>query len=246
MKKTFTLSLLLNFAFLLILLGFVYKKGGIDYIKGFIISPPTNVVEISDHHKNRFSIFEKSVVTSNNAIVFLGDSLTNNVEWSDFFEGKTFNRGIGGDTTAAVLSRIDEVVKLNPKIVFLLVGVNDIQSGVSINETVNNYRMILNTLSDNNVKVVAQSVLPVNHDKYVKHIASKYHGVIEPDVVKVEKLNSAIKQISTEFKEVSYLPLDDLLDDKRQISKDFTIDGIHLNGNGVLRWVEILTPVVPQ
>ncbi|GLY59645.1 sialate O-acetylesterase [Pectobacterium carotovorum subsp. carotovorum] len=243
MKKTFTASVLINVIFLLLSLTFIYKKGGIDYIKGFFFDFRDSNALVSDHHVNRLSIFEQSIFTQAGGIVFLGDSLTNNVSWGDFFEGKTFNRGIGGDTTAAVLNRVDEVVKLKPKIVFLLVGVNDIQSGVSINETVNNYRMIIESLTKNDIKVVAQGILPVNHVKYEKHIIAKFRGVIEPDVAKVENLNAAISKISSEFNGVSYLPLDALLDIDGQINDDFTIDGIHLNGKGVRKWVEILTPI---
>ena len=66
-----------------------------------------------------------------NAIVFLGDSITQG--WTPTFRGhfegmKLANRGIGGDTTRGMLLRLEEdVIALNPSAVVILMGTNDIE-----------------------------------------------------------------------------------------------------------------------
>ena len=53
-------------------------------------------------------------------IVFVGDSITSNARWNEFFSGKAiYNRGISGDRTKDILSRIDTILSLNPKKAFV-------------------------------------------------------------------------------------------------------------------------------
>jgi len=67
---------------------------------------------------------------SDRSIVFMGNSITEG--WSvlspDFFAGKPYiNRGIGGQTTPQMLIRFrQDVIDLNPSIVVILAGINDI------------------------------------------------------------------------------------------------------------------------
>src|ERR1035437_634694 len=64
-------------------------------------------------------------------VVMLGDSIT---EWSDWREllpnADVINRGIRGDTSDGVLERLPEVIRRNPRIVVLMIGVNDLYIGL--------------------------------------------------------------------------------------------------------------------
>ncbi|MBQ3448184.1 MAG: hypothetical protein IJG37_11115, partial [Synergistaceae bacterium] len=56
-------------------------------------------------------------------VVFLGDSLTDYVPFSELFPGlRVINRGIAGDNTLGALERIDEVTSLKPAKLFILLG----------------------------------------------------------------------------------------------------------------------------
>ena len=64
-------------------------------------------------------------------VVFFGDSITDGwsrAENGGFFPGKPYvNRGIGGQTTAQMLLRFrDDVLDLQPKVVVILAGTNDL------------------------------------------------------------------------------------------------------------------------
>jgi hypothetical protein len=61
-------------------------------------------------------------------VVFFGDSITDIWKLDDSFPGKHYiNRGIGGQTTSQMLVRFrQDVIDLQPKIVVVLAGTNDI------------------------------------------------------------------------------------------------------------------------
>jgi len=75
--------------------------------------------------------WSKRVRQDQNAVVFLGDSITQG--WGDQMGGsfpgmKVANRGISGDTSRGVLIRLQEdVLSLNPSAIVLLIGTNDLE-----------------------------------------------------------------------------------------------------------------------
>src|SRR5580704_6898116 len=60
--------------------------------------------------------------------VFFGDSITDIWHLDEYFPGKPYvNRGIGGQTTPQMLVRFrQDVINLQPKVVIILAGTNDI------------------------------------------------------------------------------------------------------------------------
>ena len=57
----------------------------------------------------------------------LGDSLTEWGNWHELVpEFRIINPGIGGDTSSGVLDRLQEVIGRRPKVVFVMIGTNDI------------------------------------------------------------------------------------------------------------------------
>ena len=64
-------------------------------------------------------------------VVLLGDSITEGGVWNELLpELPVLNRGVGGETSAQVLARLDLVLNA-PSAVVLLIGTNDLSSGVS-------------------------------------------------------------------------------------------------------------------
>jgi lysophospholipase L1-like esterase len=82
----------------------------------------------------RRAVWSKQVSQDQQAVVFLGDSITQG--WGAQFRGKftgmkLANRGIGGDTTRGMLIRLQEdVLSLNPSAIVLLMGTNDLEVGL--------------------------------------------------------------------------------------------------------------------
>ena len=73
-----------------------------------------------------------------NGIVFLGDSITDFCDLDTYYPGlNAVNRGIAGDMTVGVLRRMEaSVFALEPRLVVLLIGVNDLSRGCSAEDIV--------------------------------------------------------------------------------------------------------------
>jgi lysophospholipase L1-like esterase len=95
----------------------------------------------------RRSQWAEQIQQDQGALVFLGDSITQN--WGDKMGGsfpgvKVANRGISGDTSRGVLYRLKEdVLTIHPSGVVLLIGCNDLAAGVAPSVIANNTKLIL-------------------------------------------------------------------------------------------------------
>ena len=105
------------------------------------------------------------------AVVFLGDSITDNwvqPRFGQFFPGKDYiGRGISGQTTPQMLLRMrPDVLALKPKAVIILAGVNDVSglaTGPMTNEEIaGNLESMAQLATSNRVKVVLSSILPTS------------------------------------------------------------------------------------
>src|SRR5207237_9532661 len=101
-------------------------------------------------------------------VVFFGDSITDLWRLDQFFPGNPYiNRGIGGQTTSQMLVRFrQDVINLQPKIVVILAGTNDIagNTGPMRREDIEeNYASMAELARVHNVRVVFASVLPVHN-----------------------------------------------------------------------------------
>ncbi|AFZ19816.1 GDSL-type esterase/lipase family protein [Allocoleopsis franciscana] len=229
--------MLFSILFNLLILGagsiLVYSKGGIDYLirqLSFLQTPEMRATFMYDTpyyriRKNHFKILPQSEAD----IVFLGDSITDACEWQELFKNvRIKNRGISGDTTKGILNRIHEVVESQPQKIFIMIGINDLTKGSSIDETFNNYQDLLNILQKESpkTKVFVQSVLPVNNQKYPN--IGVNNNIIN--------LNNRLRDLAQKLS-FNYIDLfSDFLDSNNQLDAQYTTDGIHLNGQGYLLW----------
>ena len=85
-------------------------------------------------YDQRATLFEV-LPTSKKDIIFLGNSITNGGEWAELLGNPHVkNRGISGDRTDGVLDRLHVITKGKPAKIFLLIGINDLSGGRSIEE----------------------------------------------------------------------------------------------------------------
>ncbi len=100
--------------------------------------------------------------------VFMGNSITQG--WYDqhpdfFTENNYIGRGIGGQTTPQMLIRFTpDVIDLQPKVVVILAGTNDIAGNTgfsSVKMITDNIKAMAQLATANNITVVLSSILPV-------------------------------------------------------------------------------------
>lgn len=155
-------------------------------------------------------------------IVFLGDSHMEQCEWQELFpKYKTANRGIGGETTGALLVRLDGAVKTGTKIVFIQIGINDLLSGLDPSRVLENYKLLTSRLRAKKVKAIF--TLPF-FTRYNPEIKEKLLGLNEALVVHFQKEG------------FSYLDLNAKIAPKQELLAEFTSDGVHLNAVGYRLW----------
>jgi lysophospholipase L1-like esterase len=98
-------------------------------------------------------------------VVFMGDSITEGWKLDQSFPGKPYiNRGISGQTTPQMLLRFrQDVIDLQPKVVVILAGTNDIAGNtgpMTLEQTEGNLASMAELASANGIRVVLCSVLP--------------------------------------------------------------------------------------
>jgi lysophospholipase L1-like esterase len=202
-------------------------------------APAPNWGEIfKQHYKNRVKSFReqnKDLKTSKN-VILLGDSITEGFDVAKHFSGhNVLNRGIGADVVGnalakddnrGVLHRLNEsIFDCKPSEVFILIGVNDLGSGHKPETIAAGYREILERIKSHSpdLPVHVQSVLPTR-DKFAKHNAD------------VNDLNKRLQKLAKEFG-YDYVDLHSkMTDDKGELKKEFTADGLHLKPDAYKVW----------
>lgn len=171
------------------------------------------------HKKSFFETFGQKEYD----IVFIGDSITDGAEWEDMFpKYKIANRGIGGDTTSGILNRMDSILSTQASKAFIMVGINDFNRGDSVDTVFNNYKKIIEILKINGLKVYIQSTILGGN---------RVSGLNE----KINSLNSKLKVLS-EKNNLTYINLNNNLSENGLLSTAFTLDDVHLNGEGYKAW----------
>jgi lysophospholipase L1-like esterase len=179
----------------------------------------------------RASLFEE--LKDHRDIIMLGDSLTARGEWNEFFKGVSLaNRGIGGDTTVGILSRIAPILAMKPKAVFIMAGVNDVAAKRTAPDIVQTYREVVEQFAEQGCAVVVQSTL------YVSRRSRLSHNTIISDV------NTAMESFCSSSKLCQFVDLNESMSKGERLSELYTGDGIHLNGRGYMAWVKAIYPAI--
>lgn len=190
------------------------------------------------YYRTKVKMFRNSNTDSKSGIVFLGDSLTDYVNFDDYFPFPVLNRGIAGDTTAGVLNRIDDVIALAPSKLFLLIGTNDIGSGLKPEKIIANIRKIIALIQENSpgTKIYVQSLFPTNNTKF--NSGRPIKTITEVN----SKLEELAKSMNCDF--IDLYPL--LTTFSGELDEIYTLDGLHLNARAIAIWMKFIAPYVNQ
>lgn len=174
----------------------------------------------------------KPPATGENRVVFLGDSITDGWPLEKYFPGKPYvNRGISGQTTPQMLIRFrEDVLNLQPKVVVILAGTNDIAGNtgpMSLEEIEANYATIAELATAHHVRVIFSSILPVHN--YTDKSTSMY---AQRPMTKIRELNRWLQQYckTNKFIYLDYFAA--TVDDAGFLKKELAEDGLHPNAQG--------------
>jgi lysophospholipase L1-like esterase len=182
-------------------------------------------------------------------VVFMGDSITDawvSPEYGGFFPGKPYvDRGISGQTTPQMLIRFrPDVIALQPKVVVILAGTNDIAGNtgpMTLGEIEGNLASMAELARTNKIRVVLASVLPVSNYGHDRQGNPQDMRIKRPPD-KILELNTWIKRYTAD-KGHTYLDyFSAMVDEQGMLQRDLSEDGLHPNAKGYA----VMSPLAEQ
>jgi lysophospholipase L1-like esterase len=187
----------------------------------------------------RRALFARRFAADQNAIVFVGDSITEG--WKTLekdFAGlgvKVANRGIGGDTTPNLVYRLQEdVLSLHPRGLVLLIGTNDLGEHTPPKEIASNLRVLHSRIraAYPEIPIAWCLVMPRRGDDTYPE--------------RIKDLNTRIARLAACDPHVTvcdtFTPL--AQPDGSSKPEAFVADRLHLNAEGYATWRRALYPIL--
>jgi lysophospholipase L1-like esterase len=195
-------------------------------------SPDVPVATHNDWTKNNYpkmiAMFKKEPLHMHD-IVFLGNSITRQGgDWGKRLNDSTIrNRGIAGDVTDGVIHRLGEITFIQPKAVFLEIGINDLfNDTLSPKRTADNILKIATLIHQQSpaTKIYVQTVFPTDKDSLISRIRET-NAIVSNAKHKVFTLLDTHRLFA---------------DEHDKMKKIYTKDGVHLTDVGYDVWVDFL------
>ena len=233
-KWIFILSLILNVAAAIYVGKKIYNRSQTKN-EAAIIKKPV-------YHLNRDKVYE-ALPKDSNAIIFLGNSLTQYFELAELLQKPHIkNRGIHGDMIAGVLNRLSPIIATQPKKIFIEIGINDLEQKLSTGDLLNQYERLIDTLKARctQTKIYVQSLLPVANS------SQQLPGYCSPAMnKKIMEANVQLKELAMRKASI-YIDIHSKLISNGELAASYSVDGVHLSGEGYLVWAKALEPYVNE
>lgn len=175
-------------------------------------------------------------------LIFLGDSITQGWEgagkpvWEKYFAPlKAGNFGFSGDRTEHVLWRLanGEIVGLEPKIIVIMIGTNNIgHKSSNPEQTAQGVKAIVKVLQEKvtSAKILLLGIFPRDE---------KPNGEFRQQVAKATELFKDVADDKTVFfKDIGHL----FLNKEGVLTKEIMPDFLHLSEEGYRLWAEAIAP----
>ena len=215
-----------------------------------------------------------SCLDSNNKVVFLGDSITENAtsikgDTLTFANGSIFvpkytgfisrikekvsedieliGKGIGGDKVSDLLTRYrNDVIQLNPDIVFIYIGINDVWhkydfgTGSDIDLYEKGLRQIIGDIKNIGAEVILCTPTVIGENKGEFTLVNQFKDIETMQIMNsdLDAYSDIIRKLSSEFNTelidlrkifMNYISENNPNNDPSGIT---TYDGVHLNDQG--------------
>jgi lysophospholipase L1-like esterase len=189
--------------------------------------------DFADLHRYRAANQELGdPVSGEHRVIFYGDSITDKWALNEYFPDKHYiNRGISGQTTSQMLVRFrQDVVNLDPDVVVILAGTNDIAGNtgpISIEDIEGNITSMAELARAHDIALVLSSVTPVNN-----YTPASQRFFADRPPSEILRLNEWMKAYcaSTNCYYLDYF--DAMVDGSGLMKRALTEDGLHPNDAG--------------
>ncbi|HEY8239542.1 MAG TPA: SGNH/GDSL hydrolase family protein [Candidatus Limnocylindrales bacterium] len=177
----------------------------------------------------------------------IGTSVTAQERWPDQLARRlpvlelVANLGVNGFTSSDVIElELPQIATLDPDLVTLLIGVNDVVQGVPEATYRANVRVILDALA---AQVGADHVLVVTTPDYTVTPAGADYGDPTAQSAKIRAYNA----INTELATARGIAVADIYDISLGAATDRSLvasDGLHPSGAQYALWVDVIAPAI--
>ncbi|MEY8847622.1 GDSL-type esterase/lipase family protein [Psychroserpens sp. XS_ASV72] len=232
-EVVFAISVAANIIALLIGSYVLIKKDVLGIVRKQINKPNNQSTIFGEHYDFKLDFFERMPARSEE-LIFLGDSLTAMCNWNELLSKQNLkNRGISGDTIKGVINRLDEVIRFQPKKIFLMIGINDLGNKKSVDQILNDYETLVSLILKKapNTKLYIQSLLPTYDQPTRRNI----------DIINI---NKRLSQLSDEHKLIFINLFDTFKTKENTLNRELSYDGLHINAEGYLLWKKAITNYV--
>ena len=202
-------------------------------ILGFMSINDVKAQKITNEDWSKLSRYntDNKVLKSNDRVVFMGNSITEFWVKADslfFSQNNYIGRGISGQTTPQFLTRFrEDVIELNPQIVVINGGINDIAENTGTfnpSYTLGCIKSMAELSKANGIEVILTSILPafsIPWDDNIKDVPQK-----------IEDLNEQIKNYADKngFGYVDYYS--QMVTPNKALITEYTTDGVHVTQDG--------------
>lgn len=178
-------------------------------------------------------------------IVMFGNSLTHGAAWNELLgRSNIVERGIPADGLYGYEARLSSIYKLNPKIVFIMGGLNDIYSWTPVEDIFAVYKRILSGLKSKNIIPVIQSTTYT-----AKTYGKDYGGTPEGNFGRnreVDKLNKLLSDYAKR-NNIDYIDVNTLTAGKDGFLRpELAYDGIHFKAEGFRIWAREVEKILAK
>ena len=196
---------------------------------------------VYDREMEMFEIYK----TRTADIVMFGNSLTAGAAWNELLGRKdVVVRAIPGDITEGFYARLNTVVNLHPKIVFIMGGLNDIYGWIPVQEIYLNYTGIISNLKSNGIIPVIELTTYA-----AKTYAKEWGGTPEVNAGRnreIDKLNNMLKDFGQK-NNIDVIDLKPFIVDKEgYLNPELTWDGVHFKANAYKIWAREIDNILTK
>jgi len=224
-------------------------KGSVNRLRAVVANavaasfgcPPERVY--FPRYYERVEQFRNEAPITSKDIVFVGNSLTENGKWNEYFPGqKIVNRGIIGDEALGIYDRLYQILPGKPKKIFLQTGANDISHDLPVDSIVKRVAMIIDKIREESpeTRLYLQGSLPIN-ESFNRY--QKMTGKTD----ELPQLSKQLEQLAAS-RNIVFINLFPLFiqPGTNIMRKDLTNDGLHLKKEGYEIWRKAIERYVKE
>ncbi len=160
-------------------------------------------------------------------IVFFGDSLTYYGDFATVFPNRVVcNLGLRGDCIQGMIDRVELLKLLEPKVVFIMAGINDVAT-CTLDEFKKKYAELLRQVKNILPKsdLICQTMLPVNNEDFSISCNNSQIIACNAEIISLVK-----------FYNLRFIDLFTIYERDGKLQKNMTVDGIHLKPKAYENW----------